>query len=424
LPALAQLRPGLFYGWFVVAGLACVAFVGVGIGFYGQTLLLDGLSRAHGWSRGSISGATSLYFVVAAVAGAGVGRGVDRFGGRRFLALGCLLLSASLLGVSAVTRPWQLYVLFPVMAVGFAMAGNVPSSAIVARWFVRRRAIALALSYTGVSLGGILLVPLGTWLLESHGLDTAVRVLAALVVVIALPWITWVVRENPETHGLAPDGAPQQALANPLLAMDWQRASWRSRDVLRTRAFWLLALAFAGVLFAQIATLVHALALFRESMPAATAAFAVGTIAFGSTIGRLVVGFYADRLEKRSLAMAMFGVQVLALLLFASARGTLPLYAVAFFFGCTVGNIFMLQSLLVGELFGMTSFGAVYGLLTLVTQLVSGLGPWGLGLLYDAWGSYGPPLRLFAGLVFVSALLLLAVRPPVPPGGSPTSAAA
>jgi MFS family permease len=389
-----------------------VAFVGVGIGFYGQTVLLDGLSRAHGWSRASVSGAASLYFVSAALYGAVVGRIADRYGGRGLLAAGALVLASTLLAVSRVHEPWQLYVLFPVMSLGFAMCGNVPASAILARWFVTRRALAMSLSYSGVSLGGILLVPLGTWLIETRGLDVAVAFLAALVVGIALPAILFTLRERPTDHGLVPDGVPREDVDNPLLSLDWQRATWRSREAVRTRAFWLLALAFSGILFSQMSTLVHALALFRESMSASTAAFAVSGMAFGSTIGRLAVGFFADRLDKRRLAASLFAVQALALILFGSVQGTLPLYAAALFFGCTVGNIFMLQSLLVGELFGMASFGTVYGLLTLVTQVVSGLGPYVLGVLYESFGGYAMPLRILAGLAAGAALVLLRVRPP------------
>jgi MFS family permease len=412
LPLLGRLLPNVYYGWFVTGGIAAAVFVGVGIGFYSQTLLLDGLARAHGWSKASLSGAASVYFVTSALYGAVVGRAADRYGARRLLAAGAIVLAATLLAIGAVTEPWQLYVIFPVMSLGFSMGGSIPASALLARWFVTRRAIAMSLSYTGVSLGGMLLVPLGTWLIETRGLDYAVGALAATVLGVMLPCVLLVLREDPADHGLHPDGRPEGEVENPLLSLAWQRAPWRFRDAVRTRAFWILALAFSGILFSQMSLLVHALALFRESMPAHTAALAVSGIAFGSAVGRLALGSVADRLDKRRLAAGLFCVQALALGLCSAAQGAAPLFAAAFLFGCTTGNIFMLQSLLVGELFGMASFGSVFGLLGLVTQIAGGLGPYALGLLYETFDGYGAPLRMLALVAVASALVLLRVRPP------------
>jgi MFS family permease len=119
LPLLGRLLPNVYYGWFVTGGIAAALFVGVGIGFYSQTLLLDGLSRAHGWSKASLSGAASVYFVTSALYGAVVGRAADRYGARRFLAAGAFILAATLLATAAVTEIWHLYVIFPVMSLGF-----------------------------------------------------------------------------------------------------------------------------------------------------------------------------------------------------------------------------------------------------------------------------------------------------------------
>jgi Na+(H+)/acetate symporter ActP len=90
------------------------------------------------------------------------------------------------------------------------------------------------------------------------------------------------------------------------------------------------------------------------------------------------------------------------------------LYLASLVFGFTIGNLFMLQALLVGDLFGMRSFGKVMGLLQLLTQTVSGLGPWALGLLYAGFGGYAPGLAVLAGVALVAAGVLSRVRPPTP----------
>jgi predicted MFS family arabinose efflux permease len=102
------------------------------------------------------------------------------------------------------------------------------------------------------------------------------------------------------------------------------------------------------------------------------------------------VGSFADRVSKRRLGMALMVLQAVALAGFSVARGPLPLFAASLAFGFTIGNLFMLQALLVGELFGARSFGTVLGLLQLLTQTASGLGPWGEGCCPPRPGGLDP----------------------------------
>ena len=166
LPRLSGVTPRLFYGWWVALGGCLISLVCAGVGFYSQGVLLDALCAERGWSRAGVAGASGAYFVVSGFAGLAVGRAIDRFGARGFIAVGAVLLAASLVAVGRVESQAMLYVWFPLMAIGASLAGPVPTSAIVTRWFVARRARAMTVSQTGVSLGGILLVPLATYLIH------------------------------------------------------------------------------------------------------------------------------------------------------------------------------------------------------------------------------------------------------------------
>ena len=163
LPAAHRLAPNIFYGWVVLFGAALLAFVGVGIGFYGQTVLIDALPSERGWSKAIVGGASSMYFVVTGVAGLGVGRIVDRYGPHAVIVAGSLIMGAALVWVGYASSPVELYLAFFAMAIGFAAAGSVPNNAIVTRWFIGLRARALAISQTGVSLAGVLLVPIAVY---------------------------------------------------------------------------------------------------------------------------------------------------------------------------------------------------------------------------------------------------------------------
>ena len=412
LPALARAAPRLFYGWIVVAGAGLLAFVTVGVGFYGQAVLLDGLSRLHGWSRAEVAGASSLYFIVAGLAGPGVGRAVDRWGAQGPIVIGSLGMAAGLVWVGHVRSLPELRAAFVLLALGFAFAGSVPNNAIITRWFVALRARALSISQTGVSLGGIVLVPATVWLIERFGLEVATSLLAALVAGVAIPVALGVIAWDPRAHGLSPDGGRLRDPANPLLSDAHQERVWGSREVLATRSFWLLAAAFAAVLFSQMSVMIHEISLMREHMSARAASFALAATAGASVLGRFAGGAVADRIDKRVFGIGLFVVQALAIALLSQAESPAGLYAAAVLLGLTIGNVFMLQSLLVGELFGIPSFGTVYGLLQLLTQVAGGAGPYALGLLYQGFGGYRQGLLLMAAVSLLAAALLTRVRAP------------
>jgi len=414
LPALARLVPGVFYGWVIAFGVSLVSMVVVGVGFYGLTLFLNSFVRDRGWDTSTVSLATSLYFVTSAVSGTAVGRSVDRRGARGWLVAGACVMALALVAIGRVEAPWQLFVAYPVLALGFAMTGSIPTSAIIARWFVARRARAMSIAFTGVSVGGMLLVPFASRLIVDRGIEAATAILAAIVVGVVLPLAVGVLRWSPQPFGLEPDGGASPDPREPPAHMhvDVQTRRWGIREALRTSTFWTLVVAFGGILFCQVAAAMHQMALMRDHLEASEAALAVSTTAMASMLARLVVGSFADRVSKRRLGVTLILLQASALAAFSLASSPLALFAASLAFGFTIGNLFMLQTLLVVELFGVVSFGTVLGLLQLVTQTLSGLGPYALGLLYDATGGYPTGLRVLAGIALVSALALSRVRPP------------
>jgi cyanate permease len=97
------------------------------------------------------------------------------------------------------------------------------------------------------------------------------------------------------------------------------------------------------------------------------------------------------------------------------ATDNVPLtYLLTLVFGFTIGNVYMMMSLLVGEVFGTVSFGTVFGLVSLVGQTGSGIGPFAVGWLEDATGSYSRPFALSASATVAAALAIVALRPPRP----------
>lgn len=187
---------------------------------------------------------------------------------------------------------------------------------------------------------------------------------------------------------------------------------WERREALSTMAFWSVLIAFLLVLTAQTGFVIHQISFLEERLGSRNeAALALSTTAMGSIIARLIVGLFADAMDKRWLTAALFVIQGTAVLLVLATENVAATYLLTLTFGFTIGNIYMMQSLLVGEIFGIVSFGAIFGLVSMAGQIGSGLGPLGVGWLEDQTGSYTAPFIATAALTYAAAVVILLARP-------------
>ncbi len=418
LPTLGRRLPSdTFYGWWVTLACGMVLFVAIGIGFYVLPVFLKPLQLEHGWSEVSVSAAATVYFSVSGLTAAFLGPAVDRIDPRRFIVAGLLGMGICLTLVGQISELWQLFGVYTLMAISFAMAAHVPISTILTRWWIRKRARAMSIAYSFVSIGGFIFAPTGTWLIGKGGLGLAGPTLGLAVVVIALPFVALIVVSKPGGVGLFPDGEgalPDLAAVSSAVSirMGDQTKVWTRSEALRTSAMWRLTFGFLLVFTCQVGYLVHQVSFLETRYSTGTAAFAVSITALGSAIARLVVGSFADRIEKRHLTVGLVLLQASAVLLLQLSGSFLLDMALVLVFGFTMGNIFMMHSLLTSEIYGMTSFGTVFGFSSAIAQTGSGAGPLLIGLIRSKTASYAMAFTISGVLTILAAGILARVKAP------------
>ena len=412
-PLAARILPGnVFYGWYVAVACAVLMFVGVGVGYYGLPVFLGALRDEHGWSSTQVSVAPAIYFTVSGLTSVVVGPLIDRRGPMMFMSVGMVLngISAAMIGLA--NELWQLYAVYFVFAVAFGMSSAVAVNAIMTRWFVRRRALAMSVSSTGVSLGGVILAPVAAKLIDIGGLQLATPVLGALVLIVGLPVVLAVIVFDPSEMGLPPDGDDSPLQPKFAATAAAQFRTWTRSEAMRTIGFWAIFIAFLLVLVAQTGYIIHQVSFLEERLGSRSeAAFTLSVTAGGSILARLVVGIFADGIDKRLLTFGLFVVQATAILLIVYTENVLATWLLTLVFGFTIGNVYVMQSLLVGEIFGMVSFGSIFGLISLAGQAGSGLGPIGVGFLHDQSDGYILPFTVTAALTYAAAIAILFARP-------------
>ncbi len=402
---------GVFFGWYVVLACFFIALFAWGLAFYGNGVYLAALRARHGWSTALIASATTAFYLVGAALLTVVSTAIERFGPQRVVLLGMMALSAGVLALAVVTAPWQLYVAYLAMAVGWATMSLTAITTILAAWFVRRRGFAISLALNGASAGGILVAPALVYLTGSRGFATALIAVVAAMLLILVPLVTLCVRRRPEDLGVGPDGDPsppgdgRARPRSPAAGASGQRAA-----ALRDVGFWTIAIPFAFGLTAQVGFLTHQIAFLTPALGTGGTGLAVALTTGAAVAGRVGLGLVVDRLDQRLTTAAAFGSQAVALLVLAVAGEPVALYLACLGYGLSVGNVITLPALLVQREFAPAAFGTVIGLVMALSQVTFAFGPGLLGLARDLSGNYDAALALCIALKVAAALIVLGGR--------------
>jgi MFS family permease len=394
----------LYQGWKVVACAFLIAVFGWGFGFYGIGVFLAELVERHGWATSSVASAVTVLYLVGAALIAFVGSAFERFGPRRVVLLGLSAMGAAAIGLTWITHVWQLYLVFPLMAAGWATMSGAALNLIVAPWFERRRGLAISLAFNGAAVGGVLLAPALVFLTGRIGFRAAVLALVTVMVGVLTPLVLWLLERGPEVLGLAPDGDVPVPSAT---AKVGGGIAPPPRDFMRTWHFWSVALPFALGLTAQISIIIHQVSFLKPELGTAGAAWAVSLTSVCAVLGRLVVGSFVDRVNRRAVIAGNFLLQATSVVLMLSGPGPMLLYVACAMFGLGVGNTTSLPSVIVQAEFPKAAFGRVVSTIIAINQFTYSFGPGLLGWLRDGFGSYHASLTACLVLQLAAVALLL-----------------
>jgi len=398
--------PRIFYGWWVTLSFMVMVFLSTGIRFTVGPFLKP-IVADLGLDRASFSIVVSLSLFLYGAFQPFVGRLVDRFGSRVVLGAGTLVLGLSIAGTGLVTNFWQFALVYGVIAAaGLAATGHVVGSAVVSRWFTRRRATALS-TLGGASMAGMsILVPIAMWLILTIGWRATYGVFGLTILIVLLPLMLWVVRESPEAMGLEPDGEPQAPAAVSLPAERTDVAV-----AVQRLSFWQLAGGLFTCGFSMSLLSAHGVPMLTDhGYHPMVASWALGVLG-GSSVGfSILVGLCADRFGRRPILAWLYGGRaVLFAGLFLVRDEPAALLAIAVVGGATMAGTLAMSSALSAELFGRFSVGSVFGTMFFVHQVGAALGSWLGGFLFETVGGYGAAFAVATTVLLAACVVSLTI---------------
>jgi MFS family permease len=405
----------IFAGWVVVLAAALSVFAQVA--FFNPVLgvFIPEFEKEFGWSRTEISLGATFGTLGAAAIAPFFGPLIDRYGGRRFVVGGGVVMAIGLVCLANMQTEWQFFVIY---GVGRAMATgllNVAATVTVSKWFVRKRGLAIGVTTIGTRAGFALMPVVVQLIIDSSDWRAAAYMLAVVVGVFGtIPSILWL-RKEPEEYGLLPDGDSVDPRAAGAHLVNSEYNSTR-KEAMRTQAVWLLTIAISLQTFAGGAVNLHQIPyMVDRGISQGDAALVLSFFALFSAAGGLVESFFDHTLGSRiTFIIGLFGsAGGMVILMFTNtfAMGV----AFAAFYGLSFGLMLTSQQVLFADYYGRASLGAIRGASLPLFMLLQAFGPIVGGAFYDTTGSYEGAFVLFASGYVVAALLLIAARRPQAP---------
>lgn len=393
---------------------------GAGIQFLYTGLLLQAfgayvavLSDERGWSKTALSGGAALQSIEGALLGPALGWLIDRFGPRAMVQVGIVVFALGFIALSQIDTLGGFYAAVLLLALGTSLAGYFPLSVTMVHWFQRHRARALSLMGLGFAAGGFG-VPLVGWMMQNHGWRSTA--FSSGVVMLLAGWpLARVIRGKPADIGEMIDGLPPAAQnSDGSAAEDPVGREFSAREALRTRAFWLLAVAHGLALLVVTAVNVHAISHMKEGLgySLAQASFVIMLMTVSQAGGVLLGAAVGDRWEKRHVAAACMLLHMIGLLMLTYAIHPLMVGAFAVMHGIAWGLRGPFMQAIRADYFGLQAIGMIMGLSALIISVGQVGGPMVAGAFADLTGNYRSGFTVLALIAGSGSLLFMLAKKP------------
>lgn len=383
----------------VLALCFALSVLGRGLG-ESFTVFLKPISESFGWDRAQVVSVYSLSWLMSGLTAPLVGRLFDRSGPRTVYTLGLLLLGGAFLAASHAQSLWQFQLTVGLcVGLGIALVGNVPNSILLGRWFGPRLPTAMAVVYSAMGAGVLVLLPASQLLIDHIGWRDSYQwfgivVLCLVVPLMLLPW------------RLFAAGSPAVVRKVPVEIED---AGWTLGGAIRHHAFWALFSTFFFTAVGMYAISAQIVAyLIDAGFPPLLAATAWGFSGVVLTVGMVSVSTLDGIIGRRPSVLLSYAISIIGIF-FLWLIQWFPNYwlltAFVIFFGSMIGSRGPLITATALKIFQGKRVGTIFGTISIGSGLGSAIGSWSGGLIHDYTHGYN------ALIVFALVNVILGMIP-------------
>lgn len=384
--------PGRIYpGWWIVLATASGQLIQGGFVFWCMGLYTATFEDVFGAPRAQINLIETCLTVATNLLSPVAGILIDRWSIRHLMIIGMVAMGLGLLILSQAGTLFQVWVVWAsLIPLGVLLIGAIPSAALVSRWFIRRRGLALGLTATGSSLGGFLVPPLMTWLFLEWDWRTGLQV-GACVCFAVIPFFFWLLRNEPADLGL--NGEPNEVSADSSKhtaeTITADAGDWGIPQLLRSQIFWLQMIVSGSLLAVTLGMLAN-LSLHAKDLGVTGQSTAVlySIIAICSFSGKALTGYLMDRFGIQRCGYLICAFLSSGLTILLSVQNYSGLVAGAFVMGLGYGGVVPLWTNMPARAFGAGSVGRALGVMNPLHIPITATSAPLAGYISDTTGSY------------------------------------
>lgn len=358
-------------------------------------VLLQPVSNEFGWGRSTLSLAILLATAIATLLYPFVGRALDRWGSRAILVPGFLMFGLSICALSLIGRHEpQLYLLYILAGACGTLPTGVAFGRVITRAFDSNRGLVLGICLgVGGGVGAVIMPVYAHWLIATFGWRGAYIGLGLAPLAIGFPAALLLTRE-PRSGSKVVD----------------TYGHWLG-EALATYEYWVV---IAGIFFVNVAVgglFGHFVAIAGDlGVSSGKAASMVSAASLAMMAGQFVIGISLDFSRTPRLALVPFVGILGGAFCLQFAQSPSLLFAGILLVGLGSGSEYGLLPYVLTRLFGLRSFGQLYGIVYAASAVSYGIGPFVMGWTFDHLHSYQQAFVAFEAILALGMALLFAMK--------------
>jgi sugar phosphate permease len=362
-------QPKLSSQTYVITTAFLTLFALVGFAYYGLPFFFDFITREYGWSRTVVTSGNALgKLLVGPMFGFIAGWLIDKYGPRKLMLTGILMMGIALVGLSFADSLGLFYLFYIFNALGYVCGGPLPCQVLISGRFDKNRGKAMGIAYLGIGTGGAVVPLIAAALERNYGWHNSLAALGVIAVIIAFPMVFFL-------RGSSFKGTTAGK----------NEATVPVKNILINPNFYLLGIGSMCAIGVVGGINQHLKLYLRDlNFTQSQAAHVISLVLLSSLAGRVLMGWLADLIHRKYVMILIYMIVATAipLLLMPDFPGRIYIFAVIF--GIGLGGDYMIIPLMAGDLFGVKALGRTMGIILVADGIAESLFPMLLGSLYNS----------------------------------------